>query len=119
MSDKQFEPCTLEEATHVEVNGKVYEFGDGYLSRHKSLQSKLWDNIEVKKGTEGWQLIHVDAFQVLGIKPLREKKREPIVFEFIPSLEMAKDMWLPADFIVPMEAVGKKFKCVQILEEEE
>ena len=22
MSEKQFEPCTLEEATHVEVNGK-------------------------------------------------------------------------------------------------
>jgi hypothetical protein len=119
MSEKQFEPCSLGDATHVEMGGKMYEFGDGYLSRHKSLQSKLWDNIEVKKGTEGWQLIHVDAFPILGIKPLKEKKQEPIVFEFIPSLEMAKDMWLPADFIVPMKAVGKKFKCVEILEDEE
>jgi len=25
MSEKKFEPCTLEEATHVEVGGKVHK----------------------------------------------------------------------------------------------
>ena len=27
MSEEKFEPCTLEEATHIEVNGKVYKLG--------------------------------------------------------------------------------------------
>jgi hypothetical protein len=115
-----FEQCTLEEATHVEVNGKVYEFGDGYLSRHKSLKSKVCDNIEVKKGTEGWQLIHVDAFQVLGIKPFKEIKPEPIVFEatFFKHDGKWRTLYL-GDNHLPYENSKKaRFKCVEILEEE-
>ena len=46
---------------------------------------------------------------------LRTREREPIEFEFIPSLEMVKDSWLGE--LIPMEAVGKKFRCVEILEE--
>jgi len=119
MSEKKFEKCSLEESTHVEVNGKVYEFGDGYLSRHKSLKSKVWDNIEVKKGTEGWQLIHVDAFQVLGIKPFKEIKPEPIEFE--ATFAHYDGKWHPLysldDGVSYQNCKKARFKCVEILEE--
>jgi hypothetical protein len=112
MSEKKLEECTLKEATHVEVNSKVYLLGGNEVELepyHGKFIGIRW--------LEEDAFIPEQLFSTLGIKPIREKKREPIVFEFIPSLEMAKDMWLPADFIVPMEAVGKKFKCVEILEE--
>ncbi len=112
MSEEKFEPCTLEEATHIEVGGKVHEFGGNKVGLQP--YRGAWRGIRWRKADV---FIPEDAFPIFGIKPLREKKREPIEFEFIPSIEMAKDMWLPADFIVPMEAVGKKFKCVEILEE--
>ena len=108
MSEKHFEECSLEDATHVEMGGVVYEIAGNLCTYNIGLR---WLEQDV------W--IPIELFLTLGIKPLRERKREPIVFEFIPSLEMAKDMWLPTDFIVPMKAVGKKFKCVEILEEEE
>ena len=114
MSEKQFEPCTLEDATHVEVKGVAYFLGHGKVLLAYDEDDRVGISI-----VDACAFIPVDAFPILGIKPLKEKKREPIEFEFIPSLEMAKDMWLPADFIVPMEAVGKKFKCVEILEDEE
>jgi hypothetical protein len=104
----------MNDATHVEVGGKVYEFGD-----------KIVEIVTKKEHPYGWllgvwadgnfQYINENSFNILGIKPLREKKREPIEFEFIPSLEMVKDSWLGE--LIPMEAVGKKFKCVEILEE--
>ena len=97
----------MEEATHVAVNGVVYKIAGNICTYNVGLR---WVEEDV------W--IPIELFPILGIKPLRERKQEPIVFEFIPSIEMAKDMWLPADFIVPMEAVGKKFKCVEILEDD-
>jgi hypothetical protein len=109
MSEKQFEQCTLEEATHVEMGGKVHELGKEYLSRHKSLKSKLWDHIEVEKGTEGWQLIHVLAFPILGIKPLREKKQEPR--EFVHIFRKGSSMSYPS------WAENGMFRCVEISEE--
>ena len=117
MSRIEFKECTLEEATHVEMGGKMYEFGNGFTSRHKSLKSKLWDNIEVKNGTEGWQLIHVDTFPILGIKPMRERKRQPIEFEGI--VKQSRLSFLCLDNVPEGVPLGTKFKCVQILEEEE
>ena len=103
MSEKKLEECSLQEATHAEsVTGEVY------------LISKSENRLRIV--VEGYSIFN-ETWKALGIKPLKEIKPKPIVFEFIPSIEMAKDMWLPADFIVPMEAVGKKFKCVEILEE--
>lgn len=111
MSEKQFEPCTLDEATHFEIHGVMHELNDNV----QHLFNGTRFGIRLRKEDV---FIPEDAFPILGITPMREKKREPIEFEFIPSLEMAKDMWLPADFIVPMKAVGKRFRCVEIVMEE-
>ena len=81
MSDKQFEPCTLQEATHVEMGGKLYELGHDYSTELLRGRGNS-PNIEVYiTETRRFQLVYADAFPILGIQPMREKKREPIEFE--------------------------------------
>ena len=75
MSEKEFEECTLAEATHVEMDGLIYTFGDGNVEKIAgglNVYMKHWDNC---------LSIFANAFSVLGIKPMREKKRKPIEFE--------------------------------------
>ena len=102
MSEKQFEECSLEDATHVEMGGVVYEIAGNLCTYNIGLR---WLEQDV------W--IPIELFLTLGIKPLRERKREPIEFEHIFTFE---EISLG---IIPDEAEGKKFKCVQILEEKE
>ena len=110
MSEKQFEPCSLKEATHVEMGGKIYKLGS-YEVR------AFWDYDEVCVGIKvilsqrDERTIRHDLFPFLGIKPMKEKKREPIEFEHIFTFE---EITLG---IIPCEAEGKRFRCVQILEE--
>jgi hypothetical protein len=111
MSKIELEECSLEEATHFEIHGVMHELNDNVQYSFNGTRFGI-------RLREDDVFIPENSFPLLGIKPFKEIKPEPIEFEFIPSIEMAKDMWLPADFIVPMEAVGKKFKCVEILEEE-
>lgn len=120
MSEKKLEECSLGDATHVKMNGVVYKLGirlnDDYDSKNRvAKHNSLY--IEVCTEVFGWQLINSAVFPIFGIQPLKEIKPEPIEFEFIPSLEMAKNSWLGEH--IPMEAIGKKFKCVEILEDEE
>ena len=112
MSEIQYEECKLEDATHVEMNGVRHELNDNVqYFRNGDLLGVRW--------RDEYTFIPEQLFHILAIKPMKKIKQEPIEFEFIPSLEMAKDMWLPADFIVPMKAVGKRFRCVEILEDGE
>ena len=91
MSEIQFEKCSLQDATHVEMGGKVYEFGKEYTSEHEVLRYNshhinVCRNIEFDTTETRWQLIHVDAFPILGIKPMKEKK--PIEFEAVVKQDM-------------------------------
>jgi hypothetical protein len=61
MSEKQFEECSLEEATHVEMGGKV----------HKFIQS---GNLHKVNSFAFLEAIHKDLLPQLGIKPLKEIK---------------------------------------------
>jgi hypothetical protein len=113
MSDKQFEPCTLTEATHVEVGGKTYKIG-GYevIAFCNSVKTRrLGINIML----DGWDVrtIRQELFPILGIKTFKEIKPEPIEFEHIFTFE---EITLG---IIPCEAEGKRFRCVEILEDEE
>ena len=116
MSDKQFEECSLEEATHVEVNGKVHKFG-----HHEGNQVHRYsiNNIEIRKETGGWQLIHSDAFSVLGIQPLKEVKPEPIEFEavFVKHDGQWRQLLTIDDGISIQNCKVARFRCVEILEE--
>ncbi len=107
MSKKKFEECTLEEVTHVEVNDKVYLLGGNKVE----LEDYHGEWIGIR-WTEEDVFVPVDAFPIFGIKPLREVKPKPIEFEHIFTFEET------SLGIIPDEAEGKKFKCVEILEEE-
>ncbi|CAB4142058.1 hypothetical protein UFOVP423_47 [uncultured Caudovirales phage] len=65
MSEKQlkFEECLLEEATHIEMGGKV----------HKFIQS---GNLHKVNSFAFLEAIHKDLLPKLGIKPLKEKEEE-------------------------------------------
>ena len=119
MSDK-FEECTLGEATHIEVNGKIHKlnYADGnQVLRYNSHHIEVCRKIEVHTTETRWQLIHVDAFPILGIKPIKEKKRKPIEFEAIVK-QSKLSYWFLGN--VPEGVpLGTRFHCVQILEEEE
>ena len=104
MSDKQFEPCTLEESTHVEVGGKVYLLGGNEVLleyyHDKCIGIRWWDTDT---------FIPEELFSTLGIKPLKEIKREPR--EFVHIFRKGSSMSYPS------WAENGMFRCVEILEE--
>lgn len=112
MSEKQFEPCSLQEATHVEVNDKVYLLGGNKVE----LEDYHGEWIGIR-WTEEDVFVPVDAFPIFGIKPLREVKPKPIEFEAV--VRRLSDMtFLYLGNVPEGVPLGKKFKCVEILEEE-
>lgn len=108
MREKKLEPCSLGDATHIEVNGKVYLLGGNEVLLES--YHGVWIGI---RWLEEDAFIPENLFPILGIKPLREIKPEPIEFEHIFTFE---EITLG---IIPCEAEGKRFRCVEILEDEE
>lgn len=107
MSKKQFEKCKLEQATHAEsVTGEVY------------LISKSENRLRIV--VEGYSIFN-ETWKALGIKPLIEVKLEPIEFE--ATFAEYNGMWHPLynldDNYAYQHDKKAKFKCVQILEDEE
>lgn len=121
MSDKKFEECSLEEATHVEMGGLVYKLGqDEFTSEHQVIKYNDY-NIEVHKGTYSGNIIHVNAFPLLGIKPLKEVNPEPIEFKavFVKHDGQWRQLLTIDDGTLIQNCKKVRFKCVEILEEEE
>ena len=115
MSEKQFEECSLQDATHVEVNDKVYLLGGNEVL----LESYHGERIGIRWYEED-VFIPENAFPILGIKPLKEKKREPIEFE--ATFAKYDGQWHPLhsldDGVSYQNCKKATFKCVEILEEE-
>ena len=124
MSEKKFEECTLQDATHVKMGGVVYKLGirlnDDYDSKNRvAKHNSLY--IEVCTEVFGWQLINSAVFPILGIQPLKEVKPEPVVFEatFFKYDGKWRTLYL-GDNHLPYENSKKaRFRCVEILEDEE
>ena len=106
MSEKKLEECSLADATHVEINGVVYQIVGNICTYNIGLR---WLEEDV------W--IPIELFPILGIKPLRERKREPVVFEAI--VQQSRLSFLFLDNVPEGVPLGTKFKCVQILDGEE
>jgi hypothetical protein len=120
----QWEECSLEEATHVEINGEVYELkADGkvkksYWAGHSLSWSKC--SIDILIGLNDWKNISKEAFPVLGIKCLRMVKPTPSEFE--ATFVMYDGCWQTLHSLedrFPDNCKKAKFRCVEILEEEE
>lgn len=117
MSEKKFEECTLENATHIEVNGKMYKLGGNEVVRvvreyyHNDCIGLRW--------YEGDAFIPLELFSTLGIKPLKEIKPEPVEFEavFVKHDGQWRQLLTIDDGISIQNCKVAKFKCVEILEE--
>lgn len=107
MSKKKFEECTLEEATHASTaTGIVYE------------TSKYENRLRIV--VEGYS-VFVGTWGILNIKSLKEVKPEPIEFEatFFKYDGKWRTLYL-GDNHLPYENSKKaRFRCVEILEDEE
>jgi hypothetical protein len=108
---KQFEECTLEEATHVEMGGTTYKLGGCEVRAIWNSMKSERVGINIILDDYDLRTIQQDLFPILGIKPLKEAKQEPIVFEHIFTFE---EISLG---IIPDEAEDKRFRCVEIMEE--
>ena len=110
MSDKQFEECSLEEATHIEMGGKVYNIAGNICTYNigiRWLEEDVW--------------IPIELFPTLGIKAMRERKPEPIEFE--AGFAKYDGKWHPLysldDGLSYQNSKKAMFRCVQILEDGE
>jgi len=114
----QWKECDLVNATHVEINGEVHELKeDGKVKKAGKLSSLNYRSIEILIGLNDWKQIHVDLFPFLGIKCLRKFKPKPIEFEGI--VKESKLSFLFLGNVPEGIPLGKKFRCVEILEDEE
>lgn len=108
----QWEEVELMGATHVEINGEVFEIKvDGIVEKCVS----GWIDILVEKNK--WANIPKELFPLLGIRCLRKVKREPIEFE--ADVVIGTFHGADVEMLLAPTGIGTKFKCVEILEEEE
>jgi hypothetical protein len=118
----QWEECSLDVATHVEINGEMHEIktsGNQIKTGGKVIKSGDIGWINILLGENKWARIPKEAFPILGIKCLRKKKQEPIEFE--ATFASCNGEWHPLysldDGFAHQNNKKAKFKCVEILEE--
>jgi hypothetical protein len=117
MSEKKFEECSLADATHIEINGVVHEIKEGgTVERSVDLS---WIDILIEENI--WANILQEAFPLLGIRCLRKFKQNPIEFEamFVSYDGNWRLLDILDDKFAHQNFKKKKFRCVQIMEEEE
>jgi hypothetical protein len=114
----QWEEVALEDATHVEINGEVHEIKerDGIVERSVDFG---WIDILIEENK--WANIPQEAFLLLGIRCLRKFKPKPIEFEAM--FAKCDGGWQPLysldDGFAYQNNKKAKFRCVQIMEDEE
>ncbi len=112
----QWEEVELKDATHVEINGEVHEIKerDGIVERSVDFG---WIDILIEENK--WANIPKEAFPLLGIKCFRKFKPTPIEFE--ATFVMYDGCWQmlhSLDHRFP-NCKRARFRCVQIMEDEE
>ena len=117
---EQLEPCSMNDATHVEINGKVHKIGGSEV--HGFWNANWSEQVGVNIILQAYdkRTIRQDLFPILGIKPMREKKPEPVVFEavFVKHDGEWHPLYSLDDGLSYQNCKKAKFKCVEILEDE-
>jgi hypothetical protein len=114
----QWEEVELKDATHVEIGGEVHEIKerDGIVERNVNFG---WIDILIEENK--WAQIPQAAFSILGIRCLRRFKPLPIQFEamFVSYDGNWRFLYTLDDAFAYQNCKTAKFRCVQILEDEE
>jgi hypothetical protein len=114
----QWEQVELDDATHVEINGEVFELKvGGKVEKSGGLSIGGFHSIDILVEMNDWANIPKDLFPILGIKCLRKVKREPIEFE--GDVVIGTFHGADVTMLLAPTGIGTKYKCVEILEEEE
>jgi hypothetical protein len=119
----QWEECSINDATHIEINGVVHEIkvGGKVVKSGLPYVGGIYTCIDISFGEKYWNQITEELFPFLGIKPLRKPQPKPIEFE--ATFVMYDGCWQTLHSLedrFPNENCKRaKFKCVEILEEEE
>ena len=114
----QWEEVALKDATHVEINGVVHEITERGGTVQRSVEFSC---IDILVGENKWANIPQELFPFLGIRCLRKLKRTSIEFE--ATFVMYDGCWQTLHSLedrFPNENCKRaKFRCVQIMEDEE
>jgi hypothetical protein len=118
----QWEEVELMDATHVEINGEVHELKvGGKVEKSGGVSIGGFHSIDILVGMNDWANIPQEAFPILGIRCLRKFKPTPI--EFKATFVSYDGNWRLLDCLEDGFAYQNnkkaKFKCVEILEDEE
>jgi len=111
----QWEEVELMDATHIEINGVVHEITErgGMVERSVDFG---WIDILIEENK--WANIPQEAFPLLGIRCLRKFKPTPSEFE--ATFVIDDGCWR---LLYSLDAYPnfkkKKFRCIEILEDEE
>ena len=106
----QWEECSINDATHIEINGVVHEIkvAGKIVKSGLPYVGGIYTCIDISFGEKYWNQITEELFPFLGIKPLRKPQPKPIEFIYTVGGGIAP----------PNEAYGKTFLCVEFLKEE-
>jgi hypothetical protein len=117
----QWEECSLDDATHVEINGEVFEivYGGKVIKSGKLSIDGKYLCISILIGPHDWMQISQEAFPLLGIRCLRKFKPTPIEFEELVVVGTFHGYDVTMLLVPTGISVGAKFRCVQIMEEKE
>jgi len=114
----QWEEVELMDATHIEINGVVHEIKERGGMVERSIDFG-WIDILIEENK--WANIPKEAFPLLGIKCLRKFKPTPI--EFKATFVSYDGNWRLLDCLedgfAHQNFKKKKFRCIEILEDEE
>jgi len=118
----QWEEVALEDATHVEINGKIWELKrGGNVEKSGGLSIDGFHSIDILVGVNDWTNIPKELFPLLGIRCLRKFKPKPI--EFKATFVSYDGNWRLLDCLedgfAHQNFKKKKFRCIEILEDEE
>ncbi len=117
----QWEQVELDDATHVEINGEVFELKvGGKVEKSGGLSIGGFHSIDILVEMNDWANIPKDLFPILGIRCLRKFKPTPIEFE--AAFAKYDGRWHPLycldDGFAHQNNKKAKFRCVEILEDE-
>ena len=116
--ETNWEEVELMDATHIEISGKVHKITERGGTVERSVDFG-WIDILIEENK--WANIPQEAFPLLGIKPLIKVKPKPIEFE--ATFAKYDGKWYPLycldDGFAYQNNKKKKFRCVQIMEDEE
>jgi hypothetical protein len=118
---EKYEKCNIEEATSCYLAGKIYE---------NACFFKGEDHVELRMEFDRWECFHHKDLEILGIISLKNKVKVPLEFEATIQRPLyvrfnTNDDYQNLLILCPTETIrnvianGRRFKCIEVIDEDE